>query len=108
MLAIRTCIKPFSSKLPIFIAVAAEPVAAIVAPFVGEAHGYPVVAERPDLLDQPIFQLANPLAYEECLDGLAAKNELGAVAPDAIHRIGKRYFGGSRVFQASSARRAFC
>src|SRR5438045_600128 len=80
-------------ELPIFIAVAAEPVARIVAPFVGEAHGYPVVAKRPDFLDQPILQLANPLAYEECLDGLAATNELGAVAPDAIHRIGKRYFG---------------
>src|SRR5207244_12858031 len=75
-------------ELPILVAIAAEPVAAIVAPFICKAHGYPVVAKRPDLLDQPIFQLANPFAYEERLDGLAATNELGAVAPDAIQRIG--------------------
>src|SRR5580692_1855932 len=81
-------------ELPILVAIAAKPVAGIVVPFIGKAHGYPVVAKRPDLLDQPILQLANPLAYEECLDGLAATNELGAVAPDAVHRIGKRYFGG--------------
>ena len=80
-------------ELPILVAIAAKPVAGIVVPFICKAHGYPVVAKRLDLLDQPILQLANPLAYEECLDGLAATNELGAVAPDAIRRIGKRYFG---------------
>src|SRR5882757_7328835 len=80
-------------ELPILVAIALKPVAGIVVPFICKAHGYPVVAKRPDLFDQPILQLANPLAYEECLDGLAATNELGAVAPDAIHRIGKRYFG---------------
>src|SRR3984957_1893551 len=81
-------------ELPILVAIAAKPVAGIVVPFIGKAHGYPVVAKRPDLLDQPVFQLASPLAHEECLDGRAATNELGAVAPDAIHRIGKRHFGG--------------
>src|SRR5580692_4509868 len=81
-------------ELPILVAIAAKPVARRVVPFIGKAHGYPVVAKRPDLLDQPILQLANPLAYEECLDGFAATNELGAVAPDAVHRIGERYFGG--------------
>src|SRR6266849_8812367 len=80
-------------ELPILVAIATKPVARIVVPFICKAHGYPVVAKRPDLLDQPILQLANPLAYEECLDGLAATNELGAVAPDAIHRIGECYFG---------------
>src|SRR5712671_5008218 len=80
-------------ELPILIAIAAKPVARIVVPFICKAHGYPIVAKRPDLLDQPILQLANPLAYEECLDGLTATNELGAIAPDAIHRIGTRYFG---------------
>src|SRR5580692_750270 len=80
-------------ELPILVAIAAKPVAGIVVPFIGKAHGYTVVAKCPDLLDQPILQLANPLACEECLDGRAATNELGAVAPDAIHRIGERYFG---------------
>src|ERR1700722_6183135 len=80
-------------ELPILVAIAAKPVAGIVVPFVGKAHGYPVVVKRPDLLDQPILQLASPLACKECLDGLAATNKLSAVAPDAIHRIGKRHFG---------------
>src|SRR5882757_1653916 len=80
-------------ELPILVAVAAKPVSRIVVPLICKAHGYPVVAKRPDLLDQPIFQLANPLASEECLDGLAPTNELGAIAPNAINQIGKRYFG---------------
>src|SRR5258705_5069830 len=41
-------------ELRIFIAVAAEPVAAIVAPFVGEAHGDTVLPKCPELLDQPV------------------------------------------------------
>src|SRR5258705_4253253 len=100
-------------ELPILVAIATKPVAGIVVPFICKAHGYPVVAKRPDLLDQPILQLANPLAYQECLDGLAATNELGAIAPDAIHRIGKRYFGRiarvPRVFRhACLLRSRFC
>src|SRR3954470_2956968 len=100
-------------ELPILVAVATKPVARIVVPFICKAHGYPVVAKRPDLLDQPILQLANPLAYEECLDGLAATNELGAVAPDAIQRIGNRYFGRiarvPRVFRHTCLLRScFC
>src|SRR3954467_13427956 len=81
-------------ELPILVAIAAKPVAGIVVPFICKAHGYPVVAKRPDVLDQAVLQLTNPLASEECLDGLAAANEFGAVAPNAIHRIGKRDFGG--------------
>src|SRR5882757_7727061 len=80
-------------ELPILVAIATKPVARIVVPFICKAHGYAVVAKCPDLLDQSILQLANPLACEECLDRLAATNELGAVAPDAIPRIGKRYLG---------------
>src|SRR5947209_11624602 len=80
-------------ELPILIAIATKPGAGIVVPFICKAHGYPVVAKRPNLLDQPIVQLTIPFAREKCLDRLAATNELGAVAPEAIHRIGKRYFG---------------
>src|SRR3984885_2444318 len=75
-------------ELPILVAIAAKPIAGIVVPFIGKAHGDPVVAKRPDFLDQPILQLASPLACEECLDRLAATNELGPVAPDAVQRIG--------------------
>src|SRR5258708_5843305 len=74
-------------EFPILVAIATKSVASIVVPFIRKAHGYPVLAKRPDLLDQPILQLTNPLANEKCLNGLAAANELGAVAPDAIHRI---------------------
>src|SRR5947209_20593061 len=80
-------------ELPILVAIATKPASRIVVPFICEAHGYPVVAKCPDFLDQPILQLANPLASEECLDGVATTNELGAVAPVAIHRIGERHFG---------------
>src|SRR4029077_16668344 len=84
---------PLFVELPILVAIATKPVARIIMPFICKAHGYPVVAKRPDLFDQPILQLANPLAYKERLDGLAATNELDAVAPDAVQRIGKSYFG---------------
>src|SRR6266852_3268858 len=80
-------------ELPILVTVATKPGAGIVVPFICKAHGYPVVAKRPNLLDQPIVQLTIPFAREKCLDRLVATNELGAVAPEAIHRIGKRYFG---------------
>jgi hypothetical protein len=80
-------------EFPILVTIAAKPLAGMVVPFICKAHGYPVVAKRPDLLDQPIVQLAIPFAREKCLDGLAATNELGAVAPDAVQRIGKRDFG---------------
>ena len=70
-------------ELPVLVAVAAKPVAGIVVPFIGEAHGDPVVAERPHFLDQPIIELAIPFAREKRLNRLAAVNELGTVAPDA-------------------------
>src|SRR6476659_11379431 len=79
-------------ELPIFVAITTKPVARIVVPFICKAHGYPVVAKRPDLFDQSIVQLTLPFACEKCLDGLAATDELGAVAPSAIQRIGKRDF----------------
>ena len=49
-------------EFPIFIAIAAKPVAAIVVPFVGEADSDTVVPKCPELLDQPVVELAIPLA----------------------------------------------
>ncbi len=72
MLAIAPSHQALFVELPILVAIAAKPVAGIVVPFIGEAHGYAVVAKRPELLDQPIVELAIPFAREECLDGLAA------------------------------------
>src|SRR5215467_5595668 len=71
-------------ELPVLVAVAAVPVAAVVVPFVREAYGETILAERPDLLDQPVVELAVPLAREKGLDRLAPLEELGAVAPAAV------------------------
>src|SRR5262249_45680272 len=72
----------------------AKPVAGIVVPFICKAHGDPVVAKRPHFLDQPIIELAIPFAREKRLNRLAAVNELGAVAPDAVDGIAEGDAGG--------------
>src|SRR5262245_5304494 len=81
-------------ELPVLVAIAAKPAAGIVVPFICKAHGDPVVAERPHLLNQPIIELAIPFAREKRLDRLAAVNELGAVAPYAVDGIGEGDAGG--------------
>jgi hypothetical protein len=78
-------------ELPIFIAVAAEPVVAIVAPFVGEAHGDTVLLKCAELLDQPLVELATPLARQERLDFIAALQKLDAIAPATIRRVSQRH-----------------
>src|SRR5215813_5546454 len=77
-------------EFPVLVAVAAEPVAAVVMPFVGEAHGDAVFAERPDFLDQAVVELALPLARQEGLDLATSADEFGAIAPAAVGRIGER------------------
>src|SRR6267142_351081 len=77
-------------ELPVLVPVAAEPEATVVVPLVREAHGDAVCAERPELLDQAVLQLAAPLAREECCDRLAALQELRAIPPAAVGRVGER------------------
>src|ERR1700676_634761 len=77
-------------EFPVLVAIAAKPMAAVVVPLVGKAHGYAVVAKRPELLDQPVVQFARPFTRQERLDGVASLQELGAVAPATIFGIGKR------------------
>src|SRR5262245_49860562 len=81
-------------ELPVLVAIAAKPVAGIVVPFICKAHGDPIVTKHPDFLDQPIIELAIPFAREKRLDLLAAVNELGAVAPDAVDGIAEGDTGG--------------
>src|ERR1700744_4197111 len=57
--------QPMGVEVPVLVAVATEPVAAVVPPLVGEAHRDPRALERPDLLDQPVVDLVRPLAGEE-------------------------------------------
>src|SRR5215467_11406666 len=79
--------QPLFVELPIFIAIAAKPVAAVVVPFIGEAHGDAISAESPDFLDQPVIKFARPFARQESFDGVAPMDELGAVPPAAVSCI---------------------
>src|SRR5262245_49681224 len=81
----------FCVELPILVSVAAEPVTGIVVPFIGKAHGDPILPKSPHFLDQPIVELAIPLARQKRLDFRAAANEFDAVSPDAVGRVGKSY-----------------
>src|SRR5262249_14989390 len=81
--------QPLRVKLPVLVAVAAEPVAAVVAPFIGEAHRNPVIAKRPYFLDQPVIELAVPFSRQECRDLRAAHQEFRAIAPATVLGIGK-------------------
>src|SRR5204863_9651562 len=81
---------PIFVEFPILVAIAAEPMAAVVMPLIGEAHGDAAVAEGPHFLDQPVVELAVPFADQEGFDLLAPVNELGAITPAAVHRIGER------------------
>src|SRR3954447_8249174 len=68
-------------ELPLLVAVAAPPLAGLVAALVLEAHGDPVAGERPQVLAQRVVALARPFAGEEVDDRGAAGEELVAVAP---------------------------
>src|SRR3546814_12269198 len=69
---------------------AALPLAAVVMPFIGEAHRDVVAGIGPDLLDQAVVHFALPFAFQQGLDGRAARDELGPVAPAAVRRLGAR------------------
>src|SRR5215467_3145439 len=73
--------QPLFVELPVLVAVAAEPGTRVVVPLVGEAHRDAVTGARPQLLDEPVVELARPLALEERAHLLAAHRELGAVPP---------------------------
>src|SRR6266436_5987184 len=81
-------------ELPVLVPVGAEPLAAVVAPLVGEPDRDPVLVKRPQLLDEPVLQLAGPLPGEELDDRVPAGEELGAVAPDAVQRVAGRDLRG--------------
>src|SRR5215470_20369848 len=83
----------FRVELPVLVSVAAKPVTGIIVPFIGKAHGDPIVAECPHFLNQPIIELAIPFASEERLDFLAPMNEFGSVSPNAVGGIGESYAG---------------
>src|SRR5258708_25957265 len=59
-------------EFPVLVAVRPEPVARIVPPFVGEAHGDPIAAAGPQLLDEAVVQLPDPFARQERVYRLTA------------------------------------
>src|SRR5271156_4942378 len=78
-------------ELPELVAIGAEPLAAVVMPFVGEAHRHAVVAKPPQLLDEPVVEFLVPFAGQERANGLPALDELDAIAPFAAYRISQRH-----------------
>src|SRR5882672_6663122 len=77
-------------EFPVLVSIAAEPVPAVVVPFIGKARCDAIFPKGPDLFDQTIVELAVPLARQERFNGLAALQKLGAIAPAAVDRIRKR------------------
>src|ERR1700731_3348207 len=59
-------------KLPILIAVGAEPIPGVIVPFVGEMDGGPVSVVSPELFDKPVVQLFRPLAFQKLDDLLSS------------------------------------
>src|SRR5206468_10027684 len=78
-------------KLPVLVAVGAEPVSRVVVPLVGETHRDAVLAECPDFLDEPVVELAAPLAAQELLDGRAPVQTLGTIALYRVLRVRERH-----------------
>ena len=51
------------AKLPILIAIRAEPIPRVVVPFVSEAHGNTISGVCPELFDEPVVQLFRLFAF---------------------------------------------
>src|SRR6202158_5544120 len=83
--------QPTGIELPVLVAVGAEPVSRVVVPFVGETHRDAVLAACPDFLDEPVVELAAPLAAQELLDGRAPMQKLGTGAPPRVPGVRARH-----------------
>ena len=77
-------------ELPVFVAVTAEPVAAVVMPLIRKAHRDAIIATTPDFLDQAVVELALPFTPEERFDGRSALQKLGAISPAAVGSVSER------------------
>src|SRR3981081_4305220 len=71
-------------EFPVFVAIAAQPLTAVVMPLIREPHRDAVVAEGPDFLDQAIVQLALPFPGQKSFDRLPSLQKLGAISPLAV------------------------
>src|SRR5262245_17914479 len=71
-------------KLPVLVAVRAEPVSGVIVPFVGEPHGDTVFVVSPKLFDQPVVEFFGPLAFQKLNNLSSSGRELCAVSPVRI------------------------
>ena len=71
-------------KLPVLVAVAAEPVAAVIVPFISEAHSDATLAKGPHLFDKTVVQLPIPLPSQERFYGFAALQKFVALPPERL------------------------
>jgi hypothetical protein len=79
------------TEFPVFVAVGAKPLTAVVVPFVGVPDGDAVVGERPQFLDQPIVEFLGPLALQKFDYVLSADRKFGSIAPAALFCIAERH-----------------
>lgn len=56
---------PVRRKFPVLVAIGAEPMAGLIAPFIGKAHSDPVFRPCPQLLDQTVMMFALPFSGQE-------------------------------------------
>src|SRR5215470_2452821 len=77
-------------ELPVFIAIGPEPIARVIMPLIREAHRDAGLMKGPELFDEAVVEFFGPFALEELHNGLAPYQELAAIAPRALQRIGQR------------------
>src|SRR5262245_39706184 len=81
--------QPILVKLPVLVAMRAEPVSGVIVPFVGEPHGDTVAVVSPKLFNQPVVEFFRPLAFQKLNDLSPSGRELGTVSPARIGRVGQ-------------------
>jgi hypothetical protein len=67
--------QPVLIEFPVLVAIAPEPMATVIVPFVRETNRNPVLPERPNLLDQAVVEFAIPLARQKRFDFRSALDE---------------------------------
>src|ERR1700730_10800109 len=77
-------------EFPVLVAIAAEPVAAVIVPFIGKTDSDVIVMEGPDLLDQPVLELAVPFFRQKGFNRLTSLQKFGAVTPTTVGGVGER------------------
>jgi len=78
-------------EFPIFVTVAAKPIATVVMPLIGETNRDAVFSERPDFLNKPVVEFPFPFPGQKRFDRRATLQEFGTVTPATIRRVAERH-----------------